>query len=271
MIKVMLAVAKENLNINGNPKFGFYKKGEVFLQYKNRKGNIVGTTPMNASERIKNIAVNLNEHVEENVEGFKLHGTEQVVGPMYFNEFDSLYQFVKSFHRNGTNPQLIRDSNIKKVYFGSPLFSDMERQYNEGVVKELRELFVNTLFYLPQENDAINDKTLYADSQMIAQADTKELLESNVLVAVLDGPTIDVGLASEIGVAYAKNIPIIGLYTDSRVGTHGNLAKIKSLDIIGENQFAYANLYTIGLIKSNGYIVSSVEELIEKLSEYGVK
>ena len=36
------------------------------------------------------------------------------------------------------------------------------------------------------------------------------------MIALLDGLTIDAGVASEIGVAYAKGIPVIGLYTDTR-------------------------------------------------------
>ncbi len=37
-----------------------------------------------------------------------------------------------------------------------------------------------------------------------------------LVVAVLDGAVIDVGVASEIGVAYHADMPILGLYTDSR-------------------------------------------------------
>ena len=138
-----------------------------------------------------------------------------------------------------------------KIYFASPLFTDMERDYNKNVVDKIRFLFPNTVdVYLPQENDAINDKSGYADSQMIAIADTKELLEADLVIAVLDGITIDAGVASEIGIAYQHGIDIIGLYTDSRQGTFGNKDKIKALDIVAESQFSYINLYTVGLIKS---------------------
>ena len=68
--------------------------------------------------------------------------------------------------------------NKLKVYFASPLFTDMERDYNKKAVDFLRNKMKDSLdIYLPQENDAINDKSGYADSQMIAIADTKELLE----------------------------------------------------------------------------------------------
>ncbi len=43
----------------------------------------------------------------------------------------------------------------------------------------------------------------------------KRVLESDRMIALLDGLTIDAGVASEIGGAYAKGIPVIGLYTDT--------------------------------------------------------
>lgn len=103
-----------------------------------------------------------------------------------------------------------------KIYFAGPMFAKADLLYNEYLVKKIRDLADSIEVYLPQENGAINDKTAYADSKMIALADTEKVLESDLLIAVLDGLTIDAGVASEIGVAYAKNIPMIGLYTDTR-------------------------------------------------------
>ena len=74
----------------------------------------------------------------------------------------------------------------------------------------------------------------------------------------MDGATIDVGVASEIGVAYAKGIPVIGLYSDSRQGAFGNTNKINALEEVGESQFSYINLYTVGLVKSNGTLFKDV-------------
>jgi len=151
-----------------------------------------------------------------------------------------------------------------KIYFGAPLFTDMERDFNTKVVNMIREgLGDKVLVKLPQENEAINDKSGYADSIMIATADTQDLLDSDYMIAVLDGVTIDAGLASEIGVAYQAGIPIIGLYTDVRQGTHGNKEKIEALDEIAESQFSYINLYTVGLIKQRGIIFNSVGKLVD--------
>lgn len=149
-----------------------------------------------------------------------------------------------------------------KLYFAGPMFAQADLRYNDYLVQQIRQLETHCHVYLPQENEAINDKTAYADSQMIALADTEKVLESDLLVAVLDGNTIDPGVASEIGVAYAKQIPIIALYTDTRQQGTDNPKKLTALRTPAENQFHYLNLYTVGLIKLNGAIATSEKEFL---------
>ncbi|EOH99716.1 hypothetical protein UAW_00869 [Enterococcus haemoperoxidus ATCC BAA-382] len=153
------------------------------------------------------------------------------------------------------------------IYFAGPMFAKADLLYNEYLVKEIRALDDSIKVYLPQENGAINDKTAYADSKMIALADTEKVLESDLLVAVLDGITIDAGVASEIGVAYAKNIPMVGLYTDTRQQGADNQKKLAAIGDIAENQFHYLNLYTIGLVKLNGAVVSGEQAFLDLIKE----
>lgn len=157
---------------------------------------------------------------------------------------------------------------LKKIYFASPLFSEMERLYNEKLVLRIRETYPGIDVYVPQEQGEINDKNAYADSMAIAKYDTDALLESQLMVAVLDGSTIDVGVATEIGVAYQAGIPIIGLYTDSRQQGAENKQKLAALQEIAESQFSYINLYTVGLIKMNGAIYDTSEEFITAINGY---
>ena len=156
---------------------------------------------------------------------------------------------------------------MKKAYFASPLFSEMEILFNTMLVDKIRKVYPALEMYVPQEQD-FNDKSSYADSTIIAKADTDALLASDVLIAVLDGATIDVGVASEIGVAYQAGIPILGLYTDSRQQGANNPQKIEALAEIAESQFSYINLYTVGLVKLNGEIVDSTEKLVVNLEKY---
>ncbi|MDN6730888.1 MAG: nucleoside 2-deoxyribosyltransferase [Atopostipes suicloacalis] len=156
-----------------------------------------------------------------------------------------------------------------KIYFGGPLFNEMEQMYNAHVVKKLREKYGERIdIYLPQENQEINDKSDFADSLAIAQGDNAYLEESDLLIANLDGVTPDSGLSAELGYFYSKERPIIGLYTDVRQGTSGNQEKIAALDEVAESQFSYINLYTVGLVKLRGEILTSSEDLVEKLEDY---
>ena len=157
---------------------------------------------------------------------------------------------------------------MKNIYFASPLFSTMEKNYNEWLVKQIRESYKEVSVYLPQEQMEINDKNSYADSKMIATYDTKALLDSDLMIAILDGQSIDVGVATEIGVAYQAGIPIIGLFTDSRQQGADNQQKITALQDVAESQFPYVNLYTIGLIKLNGVVVNSEELLLKTVATY---
>lgn len=150
-----------------------------------------------------------------------------------------------------------------KIYFANALFSEADFAFNAQLVAKLRKSDATLDIYLPQENASINDKNAYADSKMIAQADTEKVLAADLMIAILDGPTIDVGVATEIGVAYAKHIPILGLYTDSRQLGATNQQKLAALQSVAENQFHYLNLYTIGLIKLNGEVFTNSEDLIQ--------
>ena len=156
----------------------------------------------------------------------------------------------------------------KKIYFASPLFSEMEKIYNEMLVASIRKTYSEVKVYVPQEQGDINDKSSYADSIAIAKYDTDALLDSQLMVAVLDGSTIDVGVATEIGVAYQAGIPIIGLYTDSRQQGATNPKKLNALQEVAESQFSYINLYTVGLIKMNGAIYSTSEDFITAIGAY---
>lgn len=102
---------------------------------------------------------------------------------------------------------------------------------------------------------------------MIAKGDTEQLVKSDLVVAILDGVILDPGVAAEIGVAYGKGIPIIGLYSDSRQEGASNKQKVEALNDVAENQFFYLNLYVVGLIKLNGSIVATEADLTRKIAE----
>ncbi|MGE7672801.1 nucleoside 2-deoxyribosyltransferase [Lysinibacillus sp. NPDC094403] len=156
-----------------------------------------------------------------------------------------------------------------KAYLANGLFSLGDRLVNEQLAAAIREAVPGIELYVPQENDAINDKTAYADSLAIAQADLEMLQNSDVLVAVLDGVEIDSGVAAEIGAFAMLNRPIVGVFTDVRQQGRDNMMKIEALVRDGiENQFVYRNLFVIGLIKRTGVITTSITEAVKAVQNY---
>lgn len=157
---------------------------------------------------------------------------------------------------------------MAKIYLASPLFSEGEISYNLYVKQTILNAYPDIHMHLPQEVASINDKEAYADSVMIAQADTQAVLESDLVVAVLDGLVIDPGVASEIGIAFQAGIPVVGIYSDSRQQGGKHPQKLEALQTIAESQFSYINLYTVGLIKQRGEIVASAKDAVTAIEKY---
>jgi nucleoside 2-deoxyribosyltransferase len=103
----------------------------------------------------------------------------------------------------------------KRIYLAGPLFSHAELEYN----RKLRDLLLNKDFsvFLPQEDaeDTTNEREKQ-NQECIFKKCVKSIDSSDIVVAVLDGVDVDSGTAWEIGYAYAKEKPVIGLRTDFR-------------------------------------------------------
>jgi nucleoside 2-deoxyribosyltransferase len=147
-------------------------------------------------------------------------------------------------------------SNISKIgqkiydiYWANALFSDADRNFNKSYVDFLRSNKYSV--FLAQEQSINKEKS--PDEIEIFNIDTKAVLQSKILVACIDQETIDCGVACEIGIAFAKAIPIIGLYTDIR----------KDRDHFK----MYKNPYVIGAIKKSGNIVNSKENLLFEINK----
>jgi nucleoside 2-deoxyribosyltransferase len=157
-----------------------------------------------------------------------------------------------------------------KGYLANGLFSIGDRLVNKMIAKVLRSRIKGLDLYVPQENEALNDKSQFADSITIAKGDTEHLLQSDFLVAVIDGVEIDSGVSAEIGMFSTTGRPIFALYSDVRQQGRDNPQKIEALIKDGtENQFFYRNLFVVGLIKlSGGGIYSSIEDLVDAVEKF---
>lgn len=154
-------------------------------------------------------------------------------------------------------------------YLASHFFNLFGYEGTERLAKVLEEK-THVKWYVPHRNGEINDKKnndATITDKAIYRADTEELKKADIIVACLDGESIDDGVCTEIGfvAGYMEalnmyGIPhrpkiIIGLYTDMRqFGT-------------GDNHH-YINLYTKGAVNVWGKIVNNVDDLIEEITNY---
>lgn len=180
-----------------------------------------------------------------------------------------------------------RPYQMPRLYLANGLFSEADQLYNESLAESIRSISPDIELYVPQENKEINDKTKVASSIPIFDGDTSRLADTDILVVVLDGPTLDAGVAAEIGYFASicedydltllknnRNHPyIFGLYTDCRDGTHTPKGEAlnKKAELLNtslcESQFPYINLYVIGAIKKYGQIFSNKEDLVSAIKK----
>jgi len=106
-----------------------------------------------------------------------------------------------------------------RIYLAAPLFNDMERSFNERLTAFL-EPFAQV--FLPQRDGKLMRDLVRRGMppevarQQVFEADINALKGCSHVVAVLDGRTVDEGVAFEVGYARALGKICIGLKTDDR-------------------------------------------------------
>ncbi len=100
-----------------------------------------------------------------------------------------------------------------KVFLAAPIFSTAEREFNSKLAEELRKRGYEV--FLAQELPLLNSES-EEDKKKIFSMDLEGLEGSDVVVAILDGIDVDSGVAFELGYAFARGKPIIGVRTDHR-------------------------------------------------------
>jgi nucleoside 2-deoxyribosyltransferase len=190
-----------------------------------------------------------------------------------------------------------------RVYLAGSMFCEADRMYNALLAEKIRERVGDKInLYVPQENMSINDKTKCANSHDIFWGDYNRLQNTDIFIARIDGDIPPSGTSAEIGIMsqrrqdwergfnnfqvnyylergqhageadieyYKKTVGhrpvIIGLCTDSRNPKRTYLeAKnelMKNEDY--ESQYCYFNLFTLGCIKVNGTLATSIDELVD--------
>jgi len=102
---------------------------------------------------------------------------------------------------------------MKIVYIAGPLFTSSQRDYLEKINNLIKNLGFET--YLPHKDGGLFIRSV-SKSVDFFNKDIEGINKCNILIAVLNGNDVDSGTAWEMGFAYAKKIPIIGILEDSR-------------------------------------------------------
>ncbi len=110
---------------------------------------------------------------------------------------------------------------MRTVYLAAPLFSEAELDFNRKLRDEIKAAGFKV--FLPQE-DSNNIKDEKARQKIIFGKNEAAIKNSDIIVAVVEGPDVDSGTAWEIGYGYAMGKPILGLRTDFRtLGIEGTV------------------------------------------------
>jgi len=131
------------------------------------------------------------------------------------------------------------------AYVAGPLYNEGERWFDEVLARCAEEVGIST--YLPHR-----DLGLLAgqkDSPRLFAGDMKQLDRAEIVVANLDGISIDSGAAWELGYAYARGKHLIGIRTDFR--THARHSDLNPM-----------------ILHSLNKLVNSVEDLRAYLEKY---
>ncbi len=109
-----------------------------------------------------------------------------------------------------------------RIYWAASLFTQIERKWNRMLATALEEIVPGLEVTLPQDfkpSGKYNDGRHYGT---LFRMCVNGIDRADAVVAVVDGAEVDSGTAWEMGYAYAKKKPIIGLRTDFRPGAeHG--------------------------------------------------
>ncbi len=131
-----------------------------------------------------------------------------------------------------------------KIYIAGKIRSKTERERLENVDKLCKSLGFET--FLPHRDVGLAKNI--KDVKKIFEGDIKKGFRNcNLIIAVLDGLSVGAGTSWELGYAYSKKIPAIGLKTDEPI----------------EEALEYLSAILIGSME----FVNSLKELEKKLKE----
>lgn len=144
-----------------------------------------------------------------------------------------------------------------RIYFAGPLFTPYEREFIDQCAAKMRAAGMEV--FVPHEIPLPDPVT----PEFIFKIDSEQVLKADAVLALLDGPMVDDGTASEIGIFWAAmqsdstKKGIVGLVTDTRVIRDRNMIDGKGI-----------NLFVRGCIEDVGEVVDSFEKGLTILKKW---
>jgi nucleoside 2-deoxyribosyltransferase len=124
---------------------------------------------------------------------------------------------MQTKRKSTANATAVAGNSRPQVYLAGPLFTIHERRINRQLAAAIEQQLPEIRVLLPQDfkhDDRFNDQRAFG---YIFKGCVEGIDASNAVVAWLDGPDSDSGTCFEVGYAYAKGIPVIGVRTDFRL------------------------------------------------------
>lgn len=141
-----------------------------------------------------------------------------------------------------------------KIYFAGPLFTPYERSYIDQCAARMRDAGMDV--FVPHEIPLPDPVT----PKFIFDTDAEQVLAADAVLALLDGPMVDDGTASEIGIFWSamrsdpRKKGIVGLVTDTRVIRDRNMIDGKGI-----------NLFVRGCVEDVGEVVDTFDKAFDIL------
>ena len=114
------------------------------------------------------------------------------------------------------HPVAAEPSKITRIYLAGPLFTLQERRMNRELARAIERQIPASVF-LPQDlkhDDKYNDQRAFG---LIFKACLDGIDSCHCMVAWLDGPDSDSGTSFEVGYAFSRRLPVVGVRTDFRL------------------------------------------------------
>ena len=101
-----------------------------------------------------------------------------------------------------------------RIYQAGPLFSQAEQEWHRRFKARLTAEGFDAVwpFELPLPDDMSGGNA----ARMLMETDRAALDSCDAVAALLDGPQVDDGTAWEIGYAFCRGLPVVGIRTDFR-------------------------------------------------------